>query len=422
MEEETILILELKCFMNKLKPILLSPVGSWEMLSSAINAGADAVYLGIKGLNMRDSGAKNFSVSDLKKISTICHAKKVQVYLTVNTIVYENEIKKVEKILIESKKSNIDAIIAWDFAVISLCKKYDIPIYLSTQASVSNFQAIKQYYELGIKRFVLARECTLSQVKEITKKAKKLDKSIQIEIFIHGAMCVSVSGRCFLSQFLYGDKTSANRGKCIQPCRRSYIIKDPETEKELEVHNNYILSPKDLCTLPFIDKLILSGVHIFKIEGRGRSPEYVSVVTSCYRKAIDAYYNHTLNLSLKEELIEKLKTVYNKGFSSGFYLGKPINEFAETYGSLATKKKTYIAKILNIYKKINVAEIKLENGPLKIGDTILFIGKNTGVYEQKITSMQKDVSHPLKIANKGDIVAIKLEKLIEKQDLIYLFK
>jgi len=408
--------------MKSTKPILLSPVGSWDMLSSAINAGCNAVYLGIKGLNMRDSGAKNFSLSDLKKITSICHLKKVLVYLTVNTIIYENEIKKVEKILIAAKKANIDAIIAWDFSVISLCKKHKLQIYLSTQASVSNFESIKQYHKLGVKRFVLARECTLSQVKEITKKAKKLDKNIQIEVFIHGAMCVSVSGRCFLSQFLYGNETSANRGKCIQPCRRNYIIKDPETEKELDVHNNYILSPKDLCTLPFIDKLIESGVDIFKIEGRGRSPEYVSVVTSCYREAIDAYYNHKLTQTLKEKLVLRLKEVYNKGFSSGFYLGKPINEWAGTYGTLATKKKKYIAKILNIYKKINVAEIKLENGPLKIGDTILIIGKNTGVLEQKVMSIQKDVNHPLKIANKGDIVAIKLDKMIEKQDLIYLFK
>jgi len=404
------------------KPILLSPVGSYEMLSAAINAGCDAVYLGIKGLNMRDSGAKNFSISDLSKITKICHSKKVQVYLTVNTIIYENETKKVEKILISAKKANVDGIIAWDFSVISLCKKHKLPIYLSTQASVSNFESIKQYYELGVKRFVLARECTLTQVKDITKKAKKLDKTIEIEIFVHGAMCVSVSGRCFLSQFLYGNETSANRGKCIQPCRRNYIIKDPETGKELDVANNYILSPKDLCTIPFIDKLIESGASIFKIEGRGRSPEYVSVVTFCYRRAIDAYFSHKLTLSLKQELINKLKTVYNKGFSDGFYLGKPINEWAGTYGTLATKKKKYIAKILNIYKKINVAEIKLENGPLKIGDTILFIGKNTGVVEQKVESMQKDVSHPLKIANKGDIVAIKLTKMVEKQDLIYLFK
>ena len=409
--------------MNSIKkPILLSPVGSWEMLSSAINAGCDAVYLGIKGLNMRDTGAKNFSLSDLKKITSICHLKKVLVYLTVNTIIYENETKKVEKILIAAKESKVDGIIAWDFSVISLCIKHKLPIYLSTQASVSNFESIKQYHKLGVKRFVLARECTFSQVKEITKKAKKLDKNIQIEVFIHGAMCVSISGRCFLSQFLYGNETSANRGKCIQPCRRNYIIKDPETEKELDVHNNYILSPKDLCTMPFIDKLIESGVNIFKIEGRGRSPEYVSIVTSCYREAIDAYYNHKLTSTLKDKLVKRLEQVYNKGFSSGFYLGKPINDWAGTYGTLATKKKTYIAKILNIYKKINVAEIKLENGPLKIGDTILIIGKNTGVHEQIIESIQKDVNHPLKIANKGDVVAIKLDKMIEKSDLIYLFK
>lgn len=408
--------------MKSKKTILLAPVGSWDMLSAAINSGANAIYFGIKGLNMRDSGARNFLISDLKKIVDVCHSSNIQAYLTVNTIIFENEIKKVDKILTNAKKAKIDAIIAWDFSVISLCKKYKLPIYLSTQASVSNFEAIKQYHKLGVKRFVLARECTLSQIKEITKKTKKLDKDIQIEVFIHGAMCVSVSGRCFLSQFLYGNETSANRGKCIQPCRRSYIIKDPETEKELDVHNNYILSPKDLCTLPFIDKLIKAGIDIFKIEGRGRSPEYVSVVTSCYREAIDAYYNRKLTSELKDKLIEKLKTVYNKGFSSGFYLGKPINEWAGTYGTLATKKKTYIAKILNLYKKINVAEIKLENGPLKVGDTILIIGKNTGAHEQKVTSMQKDVSHPLQIANKGDVIAIKLDKMIEKADLIYLFK
>jgi putative protease len=218
----------------KNKPKLLSPVGSWEMLITAIEAGADAVYLGIKGINMRE-GANNFSLNELNKIVKYSHKNKIQVYLTLNTIIYDNELKKIEKIIKKAKDVKIDAIICWDLAVISLCRKYKIPIHLSTQASVSNIEAIKQYYKLGITRFVLARELTLKQIKKIIKDAKKISEKIEIETFIHGAMCVSVSGRCFISQFLYGNLTSANKGRCIQPCRRKYIITDEETKKELKI-------------------------------------------------------------------------------------------------------------------------------------------------------------------------------------------
>jgi putative protease len=234
-------------------------------------------------------------------------------------------------------------------------------------------------------------------------------------------MCVSVSGRCFLSQFLYGDKTSANRGKCIQPCRRSYIVKDPETDKELKLKNNYIMSPKDLCTLPFIEKLIKANIKCLKIEGRARSPEYVKVVTESYRQAINSYYSKKLNKVLKKKLMDKLKTVYNRGFSSGFYLGKPINEWTEDYGNQATKKKTYLGKITNFYKKISVAEIKIHTGKINIGDNILIIGPTTGVHEQKVGDIEINKKKIVKSAKKGQVIGIKTTKMCRKNDQVYLF-
>jgi U32 family peptidase len=405
------------------KPILLSPVGSWEMLISAIEAGCNAVYLGIKGINMRDR-AKNFTLKDLSKIVSFAHKNKVEVYLTLNTIVFDKEIKKIEKILKKAKEVKIDGIIAWDLAVIKLARKYKLPIHLSTQASVSNIEAIKEYYKLGVKRFVLARELTLKDIIKIVKDAKKIDSKIEIETFIHGAMCVSESGRCFMSQFLYGNKNSANKGKCIQPCRRKYIIIDPETRKELEVHNNYILSPKDLNTIMFIDKLIKAGISVFKIEGRIKGAEYVKIVTECYRKSIDLYFKNKLTLNEKNKLYNRLDTVYNRGFSDGFYKGTPINEWSDVYGNKSKTKKTYIGKVTKLFKKINVIEIKLEVSNLKINDNILIIGPKTGTIEQKVTSIQKDVKTPLKVAKKGEIVAIKIEgsKLPFKNDKIYLFQ
>jgi U32 family peptidase len=407
------------------KQILLAPVGNWEMLITTIDSGCDAVYLGIKGINMRYR-TKNFEINELKKIVDFAHKHNVEVYLTVNIICFNKELKKIKKVLIEAKKTKIDAIICWDFGVIKLCKELNLNIHLSTQASVSNIEAIKEYYKLGIKRFILARECSLEDIKEIKKQTKKIDKTIEIEVFIHGAMCVALSGRCFMSQFLYGNNTSANRGKCIQPCRRKYIIKDPETNKELEVHNNYIISPKDLCTIPFIEKILDSGVDVLKIEGRARSPEYIKEVVSAYRKIIDIYFENKnrINNKLKSELLTKLKTVYNRDFSNGFYLGKPINEWTNQYGSKASKKKTYIGKIIKLFKKINVAEIKIESNNINIDDNILIIGK-VGVIEQQVFSLQLDVNKSIKSAKKGDIVALKLNennKIPKIGDKIYLLE
>lgn len=391
------------------------------MFYAAIEAGCDAIYLGIKGINMRER-ASNFSLLELKKIIKKAHEKNVKVYLTLNTIVYDNEVKKIENIIKKAKEYGIDAIIAWDLSVISLCKKYKVEVHLSTQASVSNSLALEEYYKKGVKRFVLARELTLEQIKKIIKHAKNISKKIEIETFIHGAMCVSVSGRCFISQFLYGDKTSANRGRCIQPCRREYLVKDKETGKELNVNNNFILSPKDLSTIKFIDKLINAGIEVFKIEGRARSPEYVKIVTECYREAIDLTLSKKLTKSKKDELEKRLKTVYNRDFSDGFYMGTPLNEWNNTYGTKATKRKIFLGKVCKLYKKINVAEIKMQDNSFKLNDTLLFIGDKTGVIEEKITSMQRDVNTPLKIAKKGDNVAVKLNKLPKIGDKVYVFK
>jgi putative protease len=402
-------------------PKILAPVGNWDMLNAAINAGADVVYLGIKNINMRDR-AKNFHLQELKKVVNKCHKNNVEVYLTVNTIIYNNELKKIKQILTTAKKARIDSIIAWDFAVISLCRELNLNINLSTQASVANFEALKQYYKLGVKRFVLARECTLKQIKKITKQAKKLSKEIEIEIFAHGAMCVAVSGRCFMSQFLYGDKTSANRGKCIQPCRRSYIIKDPETHKELQLENNYVMSPKDLCTLNFIEKIIKTNVDLLKIEGRARSPEFVKIVVEAYKEALDNYAKNTLTKELKNKLLKKIKTVYNRDFSSGFYLGKPINQWTDEYGSKATKQKTFVGIVTNYYQKIKVAEIKIKAQPLKKGNNILIIGPSTGVHEQKVESMQISKGKSIETAKKGISIGLKVKKRVRPNDKVFIFE
>ncbi len=393
---------------------LMSPAGDWASLRAAIDSGADAVYLGIKGINMR-AAAKNFVLEDLKEIVKICHADKVKVYLTLNTIIYEKELSDIKKILKECKKEKVDAVIAWDFSVISECKKMKIPVIVSTQASVSNSESAKYFKKLGAKRITLARECSLADVKEIKKKAK-----VEIEVFVHGAMCVSVSGRCFLSQEMFGK--SANRGECIQPCRREYMVEEIEERRKLKVGNHYVLSPKDLCCLPFVDELIDAGVDGFKIEGRNRSPEYVKVVTSCYREAVDACYDGSFDEKLKKRLVEKLKKVYNRGFSSGFYFGMPTKkDFTDAYGSKATTRKEYVGYIKNFYGKIGVAEIVIESCGLEVGDNILVIGNATGVFENKVDSIEVD-HKKIRKAGKKKRVALKLSKKARINDKVYKIK
>ena len=372
------------------------------MLITAIKAGADAVYFGLKEFSMRQN-AKNFTIKDLDKIERICKPRNIKRYLTLNVIIYDNEIKRMNKIL-KWIKNKVDAIICWDLSVIQLCKKHKIPFHISTQASVSNIESAKFYKNLGAERIVLARELNLKQIKKISKK-------INIETFIHGAMCVSISGRCFLSQFLFNK--SANRGECIHPCRRSYIIKDKQEGYELEVQNNKVLSAKDLCALPFIEKLKKAGIKTFKIEGRSRDPRYVDTVVRVYRKALD---KRLTNTEIRES-IDELKKVYNRGFSSGFYLGVPTSDdFAKIEHSAATEKKHFVGKINHYFPKIQVATIKLVS-ELKVGDEIVVIGKTTGLEKAKVERLEiKNKS--IKKAIKGQEVGLKLPK-VRKQDQVY---
>lgn len=377
---------------------LLSPVGNFAMLSAAVQAGADAVYFGLQDFNMR-AGAKNFKLSDLPKMKKICstNSKKVKMYLTLNTIIYPEEFARLER-LIKKLSGKIDAIICWDFATINLCKKYKIPFHVSTQASVSNEESAKFYEKLGAKKIVLARELSLEQIKKISKVIKT-----ELECFVHGAMCVSISGRCFISQFLQG--RSANRGECTQPCRRSYKVVDLSDEtKELVLENNKVMSAKDLCTIEIIDLLKKSGVRTFKIEGRNRSPEYVYTVTNAYRKALDK----TLSKKEIDELVADLKKVYNRGFSSGFYLNKPTEmDFSKSENGEQTEKKTFVGTVKNYYKRLGVGLVQMSQGPLRVGDSIFIIGNRSGVIKSNVESIEiknKKISK----ANKGDLIGIKL--------------
>ena len=383
---------------------LLAPVGNFPMLVTAMKAGADAIYFGLKEFSMR-ANAKNFTIKDLDKINEIC-GDKIKKYLTINTIIYNEELKNLEK-TIKKVKGKIDAVICWDLAVIQLCRGYKIPFHISTQASISNVESAKFYKKLGAERIVLARELNLKQIKEISK-------IIDVECFCHGAMCVAVSGRCFTSQFLFN--RSANRGECIHPCRRSYTVKDKQEGYELEVENDKIMSAKDLCTLPFIEELKKAGIKSFKIEGRNRDPRYVDAVVRNYRKALDK----KLTKEEIKESIEELKQVYNREFSEGFYLGLPTkDDFARVEHSAAKEKKHFVGKILHYYSNVGVATIKLVS-PLKVGDNIVIIGKTTGLEKSKIESIEIK-NKKVKSGKKGQEIGIKLT-LVRKNDEVYVIK
>lgn len=393
------------------KPELLAPVGNWSMLNAAINSGANAVYFGLKNLNMR-AAANNFDLSDLSKIVEHCREHNVKAHLTLNTIVFENELVELDEIVLSAKNAGVEMIICWDMSVIQKCIDYEMPFCISTQASASNSAAVKFYERLGAKRIVLARECTLDKIKEIKNKTR-----IEIETFIHGAMCIAVSGRCFMSHEVFGK--SANRGECLQPCRREYQIIDSDEKFELELGEDYVLSPKDLCCIEFIDKLIEAGIDAFKIEGRKRSPEYIAKVVSIYRKAIDLYFEKELTGAIKQEFVEELKKVYNRGFSPGFYFSQPGQEsFTEAYGSMATTRKVYIGKVLNYYKKNGVAFIRLEADRLKAGDSIYIIGSTTGVVELQIEKLMQDEKEFAEVS-KGNDVTIRCTELVRQNDKVY---
>lgn len=399
---------------------LLAPAGSFANLTAAINAGCNSIYFGIRGINMRSGAKADFTLENMDKVVKQCHEAKVRAYLTLNTIIYEYEYALIKKILDKVKTTGVDAIIAWDLFVLAECKKRGIECHLSTQASVANFEALKSYYELfGIKRFVLARELDLEGIKIIIARCKKENIDAEIETFIHGAMCISVSGRCFMSQIAHCK--SANRGECLQSCRRSYVIKDEEEGTEFRLENNYVMSPKDLCVMPVIEKILESGIKVLKIEGRARSPEYVKVVVESYREAINLFEKKLLSEEKKHELINRMQEVYNRGFETGFYLGKPMNAWAGIYGSKATTKKVRLGKIINYYDKKEIALVKIEQNKISAGDKYYIIGPTTGVIEAKLDSMIVN-EQEANTAKKGDEITFKTKKCRKGDELFKIEK
>jgi len=397
---------------------LMAPAGSYETLIAAIKAGADSVYFGVGNLNMRSRTA-NFQVKDLKKIMTICKKKHVKGYLTLNTVMYDEDFQNVKKIALLAKKYGVDAIIASDLSVIEFCNKNKIQVNISTQMNVSNFEAVK-YFAKSADVIILARELTLKQIKNICNRIKKekikgpSGNLVKIEIFIHGALCVSISGKCYMS--LAQHNTSANRGACYQTCRRAYRVIDEHTGQELVVDNKYVMSPKDLCTINIIDKILKSGVSILKIEGRGRSPEYVSEVVKVYREAINDFSLNKVN-----GWISRLEKVYNRGFwFGGYYLGEKLSEWSGIYGSMSKVEKKYLGKVKNYYLKANVLYFKVESYGFKQGDQIVINGPTTGVLKFKVDSIFVD-DKSVKMAKKGDFVTIKAPEKVRINDKIYLF-
>jgi putative protease len=400
---------------------IMAPAGSYESLMAAIQGGADSVYFGVEQLNMRAASSNNFTLDDLRNIVSICKKNKLKSYLTVNVVVYDHEIEQMHQIIDTAVESGVTAVIASDLSVINYAFAAGIEVHLSTQLNITNTEALK-FYAQWADVVVLARELNLDQVASIHKSI--VDRNItgpggeliKIEMFVHGALCMAISGKCYLS--LHENNKSANRGECYQTCRKSYLASSMETGYELEIDNKYIMSPKDLCTIGFIDKMIEAGVRVLKIEGRARSAEYVKEVSSCYAEAVCSIEDGTFSREKTDMWRERLSTVFNRGFWDGYYLGQTMGEWNSNYGSSATKRKIYIGKVTNYFKKLNVAEIKLENGDLKTGDTILITGPTTGVVEYDIEEVHVD----LKVAEsalKGELCSIKAPDILRRSDKVY---
>ncbi|MFC2102339.1 peptidase U32 family protein [Bacteroidota bacterium] len=400
---------------------ITAPVGTWESLSTAIQAEADSVYFGVGVLNMRARSSINFTLRDLVKITRICRKHQVKTYLTVNTVIYDSEVKEMKRIVNSALKNGIDAIIASDQAVIQYARSVGMPVHMSTQTNITNLEAVK-YWSQFADVMVTARELTISQVASIVRAIKRQKitgpsgELVKLELFAHGALCMAVSGKCYLSLDQYN--SSANRGACYQLCRRPYRVTDLDGEVELVVDNEYIMSPKDLCTIGFLDQILKAGVSILKIEGRGRSPEYVKTVIACYREAVDAVADGTYTPEKVDRWMDRLKSVYNRGFWDGYYLGQTMGEWAEKHGSVATQSKVYIGKVTNYFTKLQVAEIKLESGFLASGEKIYIQGPTTGVIELTIPEIRVDLKS-VKKAKKGEVCSIPVNEFLRRADKIY---
>ena len=400
----------------------MAPVGSWESLQAALQGGANAVYFGVGKLNMRSRSAANFTVDDLPQIVAITAAAGVRTYLTVNTIIYNSEIEELHRLLEAAKDAGISAIIASDMAVISYANRIGLEVHISTQCNVSNTEAVRWYAQFA-DVIVTARELSLGQVAEITRFIADEDirgpkgELVQVEVFAHGALCMSVSGKCYLSLDNYN--YSANRGACLQLCRRGYIVKDKESDLELEIDNEYIMSPKDLCTIGFLDKIVKAGVRVLKIEGRGRSADYVRTVTECYREAVESIADGTYSKEKIDGWMQRLATVFNRGFWDGYYLGRRLGEWSERYGSQATEQKVYLGLVRNFFGRINVAEVQLQtHESLCVGDEVMVIGETTGVYRDTIREMRLD-RDPVPEVHQGDRFSFATTETLHRGDKVY---
>jgi putative protease len=407
--------------MNRKEIEIMAPAGSYDSLMAAIQGGADSVYFGVEHLNMRAASSNNFTINDLSNIVSICKENELKSYLTINVIVYDNEIQQMKEIVEAAAESGVSAIIASDQSVINYAFNAGIEVHLSTQLNITNLEAIK-FYSQWADVAVLARELNIDQVKYIYDSIRNENirgprgELMKIEMFAHGALCMAISGKCYLS--LHENNRSANRGACYQTCRKSYVVTEKERGYELEVDNDYIMSPKDLCTIGFIDKIIWAGARILKIEGRARSAEYVKVVVACYDEALKSIVAGTYSPEKIEEWTSRLSTVFNRGFWDGYYLGQKMGDWTNSYGSSATKRKVYLGKITNYFTKINVAEIKLESGNLDKGDTILIIGPTTGVIEYTVEEIRVDLKETSG-ALKGELCSVKIADLLRRSDKVY---
>ena len=400
---------------------IMAPVGSYEALSAAIQAGAGSVYFGIGKLNMRSRSAKNFTLDDLRQIAEICNQNGVKSYVTVNTVIYDEEMEEMHQLLDAIKANGISAIIASDQSVIQYARQLGIEVHMSTQTNITNIEAVR-YYSQFADVMVTARELNVNQVKHITEQIEAQNirgphgDLVRIEVFCHGALCMAISGKCYLSLDNYN--SSANRGACLQLCRRGYEVRDREEGIELAIENEYIMSPKDLCTLPFLDKVLDAGVEVLKIEGRGRSPEYTKLTVAVYHEAVEAIQNGTFTQDKIDAWMQRLRSVYNRDFWDGYYLGRKTGEWTEKYGSQATQTKLYVGQITNYFSKLGVAEIRMETHDLNIGDEIMIIGPTTGVYEDTISEIRVDLQSVQQTV-KGEACSIPVKSLVRRGDKVY---
>lgn len=394
------------------RPELLAPVGDFVCLTAAIQGGCDAVYFGVGELNMRSGAGRNFACEDIPRIAEQARAAGVRAYLALNTIVFNHERQTVRELLAEAQ-GVVDAVIAWDPCVIKECVRRGIPVHLSTQASVANADAARIYRDLGVRRIVPARECTLEELVHIRNES-----GVEVEIFVHGAMCMAVSGRCFLSQDVYG--RSANRGQCVQNCRREYRITDVEEGAEHVLGTQTVLSARDLCTIPFLDALLDAGFDAFKIEGRGRNPEYVRTVVECYREAMDAWRDGQLTDAVKAELVQRLRQVFNREFSAGFYLGRPIAEFATRSDNQSTRTKQSVGVVTNYFPKPSVAQIQIQGACFQRGDLLMIQGETTGVLEFPVTELRQQEVEVTQ-AQRGQ-ATLRVPEKVRRNDKVYLLE